>query len=65
MRQHFLNGIAECFNTINYKMKLDPIYYREKTVDHYGKRGMSWHGAMLPYYTMEETDGNRKPQLTK
>jgi hypothetical protein len=24
-------------------MKLDPIYYREKTVDHYGKRGMRLH----------------------
>lgn len=65
MRQNFLHGITECVITIDYKMKLDPIYYREKTVDHFGKRGMSWHGAMLQYYTMEEMDGNRTPQLTK
>lgn len=37
---------------IDFKMKLDPIYWREKTVDHYGKRGMSWHGALIQYYTM-------------
>lgn len=65
MRQNFLHGITECVITIDYKMKLDPIYYREKTVDHFGKRGMSWHGAMLQYYTIEETDGNRTPILTK
>lgn len=39
---------------IDFKMKLDPIYWREKTVDHYGKRGMSWHGALIQYYTMVE-----------
>lgn len=65
IRQHFLNGITECFVTIDYKMKLDPIYYREKTVDHYGKRGMSLHGAMLQYNTIEETDGNLTPKLGK
>ena len=65
MRQNFLNGITECFVTIDYKMKLDPIYYREKTVDNYGKKGMIWYGAMMQYYTMEETDGIRTPQLTK
>jgi hypothetical protein len=47
MRQNFLHGITECVITSDYKMKLDSIYYREKTVDHYGKRGMSWHGAIL------------------
>jgi len=40
---------------IDFKMKLDPIYWREKTVDHYGKRGMSWHGALIQYYTMVES----------
>jgi hypothetical protein len=62
MRQNYINGINECFITIDYKMKLDSIYYREKTVDHYGKRGMSWHGAMFQYYTM---DGNNSPKLEK
>jgi hypothetical protein len=30
MRQNYINGISECFITTDYKMKLDPIYYREK-----------------------------------
>jgi ABC-type uncharacterized transport system YnjBCD permease subunit len=46
-------------------MKLDPIYYREKTVDHYGKRGMSWRGSMIQYYTMEDLEGTPTPMLNK
>ena len=38
---------------IDFKMKMDPIYYREKTVDHYGKRRISYHGAMLQCYRFE------------
>ena len=38
---------------LDYKMKLEPIYYREKTSDHYGKRGISWHGAMIYYFSYE------------
>lgn len=32
---------------MDYKMKYEPVYFREKTVEHYGKRGMSWHGTMI------------------
>jgi hypothetical protein len=28
-------------------------------VDHYGKRGISWHGSMITYYTVNEIDGVR------
>ena len=39
---------------IDYKMKFNAMYYREKTVEHFGKRGMSWHGAMVYLKTTEE-----------
>jgi hypothetical protein len=44
----------EAFVLVDFKMKLKPIYYREKTVDHYGKRGMSWHGASVQYWEYQE-----------
>ena len=61
MKDRCLSGEKsnECLITIDYKMKLEPIYYREKTVDHYGKRGISWHGAMIQYFTLEESDGKK------
>lgn len=49
----------ECLITIDYKMKLKPIYYREKTVDHYGKWGISWQGSMIQYFTLEDSDGKK------
>jgi hypothetical protein len=66
MKMNCVNyGTKQCVVTIDYKMKLDPIYYREKTVDHYGKRGMSWHGSMIQYYTMEDLQGTSTPMLNK
>ncbi|GMF23159.1 unnamed protein product [Phytophthora lilii] len=44
------NTATEALVVIDYKMKAEPIYYREETVDHYGKRGMSWHGAMIRFW---------------
>ncbi|OWZ07271.1 hypothetical protein PHMEG_00020354 [Phytophthora megakarya] len=36
------NGISdEAIVILDFNMKLEPLYFREKTVDHYGKRGMS------------------------
>ena len=55
----------ECVIVVDYKMKFEPCYYREKTVDHYGKRGISWHGAMVSYYAMEEVNGVQVPVLHK
>jgi hypothetical protein len=34
---------------VDFKMKQEPMYFREKTVEHYGKRGISWHGAMIQH----------------
>jgi hypothetical protein len=44
----------EALILIDFKMKLEPQYFRERTVDHYGKRGMSWHGAMIQYFDIDK-----------
>lgn len=36
--------------TIDYKMKQQDKYYREDSIKHFGKRGISWHGAMVSYF---------------
>lgn len=43
--------VNECVIHLDYNMKFEPVYFREKTVDHYGKRQRSWHGAMITFYT--------------
>ena len=40
---------GECLILMDYKMKFDPVYFREKTLEHFGKKGLSWHGAMVYY----------------
>jgi hypothetical protein len=35
---------------MDYKMKWEAMYSREKTTDHFGKRGISWHGNRIEYY---------------
>lgn len=45
---------VEAHSTIDFKMKMEPCYWREKTVDHYGKRGISYHGAMLQFFRLEK-----------
>ena len=32
---------------IDFKMKFEPIYFREKTNQFYGKKGISWHGSVV------------------
>ena len=39
---------------LDYKMKFEAMYFREKTIEHYGKRGISWHGAMLKYFAFDK-----------
>lgn len=48
---------SEALVVLDFKMKLEPMYYREKTVESYGKRGISWHGAMVQYFTVCEDEG--------
>lgn len=38
-------------------MKVEPIYFRETTVEHYGKRGILWHGCMAHYFTFDTEEG--------
>ena len=38
----------------DYKMKFEPISSRETQIDHYGKRGISWHGFCLQFYLLEK-----------
>ena len=35
---------------IDWKMKWEPFLNRETTMEHYGKRGVSWNGAYILYY---------------
>jgi hypothetical protein len=35
---------------MDFKMKWEAMYQREKTTDHFGKRGISWHGNRLEFY---------------
>ena len=35
---------------MDFKIKFNPISARESTIEHYGKRGISWHGFCLIYY---------------
>ena len=46
---------------IDFKMKFESQSTRESTVEHFGKRGISWHGCALVYYLYElkeDHDGN-------
>jgi hypothetical protein len=35
---------------IDFKMKFEERSARETTKEHYGKRGMSWHGCLIMYF---------------
>ena len=55
-----INGIGKNKNkkrywiVMDYKIKMVPVYFREKTLEHFGKKGMSWHGAMVYKYQGDE-----------
>ena len=51
--------------TLYFKMMFDEKYFRELTLMFYGKGGMSWHGAMIQYFTLEITDVLPTPFLHK
>ena len=54
---NLLNGLRDnqAYLVMDFKMKFEAIYYREKTTDFYGKKGSSWHGVMVyTRYTEEE-----------
>jgi len=39
---------------VDFKMKYEPKSIRETTVEHYGKRGIGWHGCALIYYLYQQ-----------
>ena len=41
----------EAVVVMDFKMKYLPQYYRQKSVEHFGKRGTSWHGFLVIFYT--------------
>ena len=45
---------------LDFKMKFNPISGRETTLDHYGKRGIGWHGCQLTYYRQMVIDDETK-----
>ena len=49
---------------IDYKMKFEPMYFREKSSQFYGKKGMSWHGSLLCTKCSIE-DGETIPDTTE
>lgn len=42
------------FVHIDWKMKYEPKSSAEPTLAHYGKRGMSWHGAYIVFYKYKD-----------
>ena len=41
---------------INFKMKDEIKSSRESTVDHYGKRGLGWHGMAIIFYPFDDKE---------
>ena len=53
-----INGRTKCAVVVlDFKMKFEASYFREKTVESYGKRGTSWHGAMITCYSWDISCG--------
>ena len=48
----------------DYKMKFEPMSQRETTLDHYGKRGISWHGFCLQFYLLQN-EKNQDGEVVK
>ena len=42
----------------DFKMKFEPLSSRECTLDHYGKRGISWHGFCLIFFLQQSVENN-------
>jgi hypothetical protein len=57
------NSQAICLSLIiDFKMKWEAMYQREKTIQNYGKRGISWHGIRGQYYIWDVEKHIRKRQ---
>lgn len=48
---------------MDYKMKFEPVRYRESSMEFFGKRGMSWNGSVVLFRSAEDggpSDGDGK-----
>jgi hypothetical protein len=55
------NRTTRAVMTIDWKMKFESMSARETTQQHFGKRGISWHGCLLSYFrpkTVADLDAN-------
>jgi hypothetical protein len=50
---------------IDWKMKFKPQAFREATSEHYGKRGISWHGVFAYFYQFQIDEGNGQEYLER
>ena len=54
----------EAMAVMDFKMKFESMYFREKTTDIYGKKGLSWHGSMVySRYTLSEREAAEETLL--
>jgi hypothetical protein len=47
----------EAVIVMDYKMKYVSQYYRQKSIEHFAKRGISWHGFLVIFYTYDVASG--------
>jgi len=61
-QSHHRNTSITALLIIDFKMKFEAKSSRESTIEHFGKRGIGWHGAAIIFYLNEpsesEEDGN-------
>ena len=43
---------------LDFKMKFEAMSMRESTIEHFGKRGIGWHGCALVFYQYEDILNN-------
>ena len=55
-------GDNEVMIVMDFKMKFEAMYYREKTIDFYGKKGLTWHGVQV-YSRYSSTDKDKYDNL--
>ena len=54
-------GVTRALIIIDFKMKFETKSTRESTLEHYGKRGIGWHGCAVIYYLYKiKTDDKNK-----
>ena len=52
--EHSKGKDTKCIAVMDFKMKFESMSARESSVEHFGKRGMGWHGFALMYYLWEK-----------